>query len=194
MVTVRVHAAPVESGAGPHPDRVHHRNDGYLELVKLRSYTDEDTPGRRSALAALGLALNAYLRLLAPFMPYVTEEVWSWSFAGEDRTKSVHTSVWPTTAEFETVPRPEVDGTFEAAVEVMTKIRGAKTLAQKSLRWPVATLEIVGPEPARDSLAPVIDDIHRAGNVIDGGLALADGDAPEGERFAITVTLGEDES
>ena len=118
--------------------------DHYLELVKLRSYSDEDTPGRRSALAALGLGLNAYLRLLAPFMPYVTEEVWSWSFAGEDRTKSVHTSAWPTTAEFETVPRPEVEGTFEAAVEVMTKIRGAKTIAQKSLRWPVAKLEIVG--------------------------------------------------
>jgi valyl-tRNA synthetase len=170
-----------------------HFCDHYLELVKLRSYSDEDTPGRRSALAALGLALNAYLRLLAPFMPYVTEEVWSWSFAGEDRTKSIHTSAWPTTADFDTVPRPEVDGTFEAAVEVMTKIRGAKTLAQKSLRWPVATLDIAGAESARDSLAPVMDDILRAGNVVDGGLALGDGDAAEGERFAIIVTLGEDE-
>ncbi|MCW8984616.1 MAG: valine--tRNA ligase [Thermoanaerobaculales bacterium] len=92
------------------------------------------------------------------------------------------------------VPQPEVDGTFEVAVEVMTKIRGAKTIAQKSLRWPVATLEIAGPESARNALAPVVDDILRAGNVVDGGLALADGDAPEGERFAITVTLGEEES
>jgi len=75
----------------------------------------------------------------------------------------------------------------------MTKIRGAKTLAQKSLRWPVATLDIAGAESARDSLAPVIDDILRAGNVVDGGLALGDGDAAEGERFAIIVTLGEDE-
>jgi valyl-tRNA synthetase len=168
--------------------------DHYLELVKLRSYADEDTPGRRSALASLGLALNAYLRLLAPFMPYVTEEVWSWSFAGGDRTKSVHTAAWPTTAEFEMVPQPEVEGTFEAAVEVMTEIRGAKTIAQKSLRWPVAKLEIVGAAPARESLAPVVDDILRAGNVVDDGLAMIDGDAPNGERFAITVTLGEEES
>ena len=166
--------------------------DHYLELVKLRSYAEEDTPGRRSALATLGLALNAYLRLLAPFVPFVTEEVWSWSFAGEDRTKSIHTSAWPTMAEFEAVPRPEDDGTFEAAVEVMTEIRGAKTMAQKSLRWPVATLEITGSEVGRDALAPVIDDILRAGNVVDGGLALTDGDAPDGERFAITVTLGEE--
>ena len=96
--------------------------------------------------------------------------------------------------ELDEVPQPEVEGTFEAAVEVMTKIRGAKTLAQKSLRWPVASLEIVGPETGREALAPVMDDILRAGNVVDGGLVLADGDAPEGERFAITVTLGEEDA
>jgi valyl-tRNA synthetase len=167
--------------------------DHYLELVKLRSYADEDTPGRRSALAALGLGLNAYLRLLAPFIPYVTEEVWSWSFAGEGRERSVHTSPWPMTAELELVPRPEHEGTLEAAVEVMTKIRGAKTLAQKSLRWPIASLEIMGPETARAALAPVIDDILRAGNVVDGGLSLNDGTASDGERFAITVALGEED-
>ncbi len=60
-----------------------HFCDHYLELVKLRSYSDDDTPGRRSALAALGLGLNAYLRLLAPFLPFVTDEVWSWRFAGD---------------------------------------------------------------------------------------------------------------
>jgi valyl-tRNA synthetase len=167
--------------------------DHYLELVKLRSYAEEDSPGRRSALATLGLALNAYLRLLAPFMPYVTEEVWSWSFVGEGRTSSVHTSPWPTTDELGAVPRPEVDGTFEAAVEVMTKVRGAKTLAQKSLRWPVASLAIAGAETTRGALSPVIDDILRAGNVVDGGLSLADGEAPEGERFAITITLGKEQ-
>jgi hypothetical protein len=66
-------------------------------------------------------------------------------------------------------------------------------VAQKSLRWPVASLEITGPAAVRDALAPVMDDILRAGNVVDGGLSLAEGDAPEGERFAITVTLGEEE-
>jgi valyl-tRNA synthetase len=167
--------------------------DHYLELVKLRSYAEEDTPGRRSALAALGLGINVYLRLLAPFIPYVTEEVWSWSFAGEGREQSVHTSPWPTVGELEAVPRPEHEDTLEAAVEVMTAIRGAKTMAQKSLRWPVASLEITGSKAARAALAPVIDDILRAGNVTEGGMALSDGPSPEGERFTITVTLGEEE-
>ncbi len=65
----------------------------------------------------------------------------------------------------------------------MTAIRGAKTVAQKSLRWPVASLEITGPEAARAALAPVMDDILRAGNVVDGGLTLSDGEAP-GRRDA----------
>jgi len=168
-----------------------HFCDHYLELVKLRSYSDDDTPGRSSALATLGLGLNAYLRLLAPFLPFVTDEAWSWRFAGTGRMQSVHTAPWPTVGEFEAIPSPEAEGGFEAAVEIMTAIRGAKTVAQKSLRWPVASLEITGPEASRAALAPVIADILRAGNVADGGLTLSDGEAPEGERFAITVTLAE---
>jgi valyl-tRNA synthetase len=165
--------------------------DHYLELVKLRSYADDDTPARRSALAALGLGLDTYLRLLAPFLPYVTEEVWSWSFAGEGRRRSVHTAPWPRPSELDAAAGTPLEGTFEAAVEVMTAVRGAKTLAQKSLRWPVAKLEIAGPEAARAALQPVLDDILRAANVVEGGLELRDGEAPEGERFAIKVILGE---
>jgi valyl-tRNA synthetase len=164
--------------------------DHYLELVKLRSYSDEDTPGRRSAIATLGWALNAFLRLLAPFLPYVTEEVWSWRFAGEG-SASIHTAPWPTRAEVEAVPMPAVAGAFDAAVEVLTKIRGTKTAAQKSLRWPVARLEIVGRGVDRDALALVLDDVLRAGNVDPDGTTVADGEAPQSERFAVTVELAE---
>ncbi len=165
--------------------------DHYLELVKLRSYSEEDTAARRSALATLGLGLNTYLRLLAPFLPFVTEEAWSWSFAGTGRSKSVHTAPWPTEAEFEAIAKPLAEGGFEAAVDVMTAIRGAKTVAQKSLRWPVAGLEITGSEAARAALAPMMDDILRAGNVVEGGLTVSSGAAPEGATFEISVTLAD---
>ncbi len=140
--------------------------DHYLELVKLRSYSEEDTPERRSAMAALAWALRVFLRLLAPFLPFVTEEVWSWRFAdAEGRGKSIHTTAWPAPEEVESVSLPEQEEVFAAAVEALTAIRGAKTTAQKSLRWPVSLMKIAAPGKALEAFEVIRSDVMRAGNV-----------------------------
>ena len=163
--------------------------DHYLELVKVRSYAEEDSPQRRSAFATLGWSLKTFLRLFAPFLPYVTEEIWSWSFAAAGRERSIHTANWPALDEVSSVPALETPGTFEAAVEVISKIRGAKTLAQKSLKWPVTGLQIVSDEASIKALSPVLSDLLRAGNVAPEACSLKSGDKAQDGLFSVQVTL-----
>ena len=163
--------------------------DNYLELVKTRSYAEEDSSGRRSAIATLQSAMSIFLRLLAPFLPYVTEDVWSWRLAGDGRSRSIHTSSWPSRNEF---PEKVSLGAeiFIAASEVLGKIRGAKSEAKKSLKWPVASLELVASAEDLAALAVVLPDVLRAGVAEDAEVTTEERNG-SGERFEVRVVLGE---
>jgi valyl-tRNA synthetase len=150
--------------------------DDYLELVKDRAYGSRGEAARASAAAALATGLEAQLRLLAPFLPYVTEEVWSWW-----RDGSIHRAPWP-------APRPAgAPGdplVLEASGQALAAVRRAKTRASRSMRAPVARLLVVDAPERVAALRAAADDLRSAGVV--GDLRLEPGAEP-----SVEVTLAD---
>ncbi|WP_021593591.1 valine--tRNA ligase [Actinomadura welshii] len=127
--------------------------DDYLELVKARAYGDG--PEARSARAALRTALAVLLRLFAPVLPFVTEEVWSWWRRG-----SVHTASWPTVAE---LPRGGDPAVLAATGEALRQVRKAKSEAKASMRADVSRAVVRGAEVMRIARP----DLAAAGRIAD---------------------------
>ncbi|WP_245899395.1 valine--tRNA ligase [Nonomuraea indica] len=144
--------------------------DDYLELVKARAY--ETGPRAASAHVALRRALDAQLRLFAPFLPFVTEEVWSWW-----RDGSVHRAAWPAAER-----GPGDPAVLTVASEVLRQVRKAKSAAKLSMRAEVSRLTVSGPEAGLVRLAQ--DDLCGAGNVEEFVLA-------DGPELSVEVTLEE---
>jgi valyl-tRNA synthetase len=128
--------------------------DDYIELVKERAYGSQGD----SARAALAVALSVQLRLFAPFLPYVTEEIWSWWQAG-----SVHRQAWPTTDELAAVAGdPSV---LSVVSEALHQVRRAKSDRQLSMKAEVALASVAGPGPLLDQLAAGAADLRAAGRI-----------------------------
>jgi valyl-tRNA synthetase len=121
--------------------------DNYLELSKTRAYASDP-----SALGTLRTALNIVLRLFAPYVPFITEEVWNTT---RTEPESIHVAQWPRVEELTAGD----DACFEGAIQVLTKVRRAKSEAKVSVRHSVERLEVTGPARMIDALAEVMDDV-----------------------------------
>ncbi|HWJ82256.1 MAG TPA: valine--tRNA ligase [Nocardioides sp.] len=132
--------------------------DDYLELVKERAYADSGQP-TASAKATLATALEVQLRLLAPFLPYVTEEVWSWWRPG-----SVHHAEWPTVTELGSAAAEDAR-IIDAVAAALAGIRGAKSQAKVNMKTPLARVEITGPEKLVRDAECAADDLRAAGKI-----------------------------
>jgi valyl-tRNA synthetase len=151
--------------------------DDYLELVKDRAYGERGDGPAASARAALRLALSVALRLFAPFLPFVTEEVWSWWQEG-----SVHRAAWPEPAEAlaagDGAGSPAGTGVLQAASGAIAAIRGAKSGARVSMRTPVRLLVVTARRDHLDALMAVLPDIRAAGRVERSELRVRDQPGP----------------
>ncbi|MFC4067501.1 valine--tRNA ligase [Actinoplanes subglobosus] len=132
--------------------------DDYIELVKNRAYAEG--PAGDSARAALASGLSVLLRLFAPFLPFVAEEIWSWWRYG-----SVHRSTWPTRYELSRVA-PESDPTLlDLAGEALRQVRRAKSDRKLSMKTEVPLAEALGPAELLDRLESIDGDFRAAARI-----------------------------
>ena len=134
--------------------------DDYVELVKTRAYGE--TQDSSSARVSLHRALNIVQRLLAPMLPFATEEVWSWWQSG-----SIHRAPWPTTVETLAgfTAAPDAVDDLDAICTVLGVIRRTKTEAKVSQRAEVAKLVVTAEAKTVSMLQANLLDLRNAGSL-----------------------------
>jgi valyl-tRNA synthetase len=165
--------------------------DYYLELVKGRRYDSAGDPeGAASVSRALRLAVSVFQRLLAPFLPFVCEEVWSWWQPG-----SIHRAPWPDVGELrgelayesEGSTPAEEDKALTVAAEVLSEVRKAKSEARRPMRAPVSRVLVHDTSVRLAALQLGLGDLLAAG-------AIERIEPVESDEFAVEVTLASAET
>jgi valyl-tRNA synthetase len=146
--------------------------DDYVELVKERAYGGQGDDPAQSARAALTLALSVQLRLFAPFLPFTTEEVWSWM-----HEHSIHRASWPSPDELAV----SADGdprVLEVTGEALSGVRRVKSDAKASMKAAITEASIEGAPVLIAAIDAARVDLAAAGSI--GELIVVPGadDAP----------------
>jgi valyl-tRNA synthetase len=162
--------------------------DNYLELVKKRVYDEasENPTGQMSAVHTIYHCLNGILKLFAPFVPHVTEELYSYLFTHEyEQQGSLHArGTWPNASDYPLNETAEQSGI--AGVAVLEAIRKLKSEKSLSIKYPIDVISITKGEEAILSL--VGEDLKGAANAASLAFSSdADGDSTitEDERYTL---------
>ncbi|MDR1447483.1 MAG: valine--tRNA ligase [Candidatus Ancillula sp.] len=138
--------------------------DDFVELVKKRAYGEQQenvqTGSSISAENALLVALILQSHLLAPFIPFATEEAWSWWNTG-----SIHisTMIHKPTAQ----PDASVDGElFKLVSLVLQLVRRIKSEQKLSMKTPLKTVRLSISSKNIELLKPALNDLCMALNVV----------------------------
>ena len=135
--------------------------DDYLELVKERAYGQDTSPeAQASAVLALRISLHTQLRLLAPFIPFATEEAWSWWQEG-----SIHRTTWPLASELEGFTQGQSASMLKTASDALMGVRKAKSDQQLSMKAEITSLTISASEEILRELKQLESDLRSVGKI-----------------------------
>lgn len=129
--------------------------DFYLEIIKDRLYNPENhsDKSRLGAQMALAQSLKTALKLFAPYLPFITEEVWNWKFSN----KSIHLSTWPTPL---SISESNDEKAGDQACQIISQCRQAKNNKNVSQKHPIQQITITGDnvllETVKNSIATTI--------------------------------------
>ncbi|MDI9619777.1 MAG: valine--tRNA ligase [Candidatus Nezhaarchaeota archaeon] len=153
--------------------------DHYLEAVKYRLYGQSTIESKRAAQYTLRKALFAILKLLAPFCPFITEEIYQASLRESVGAESIHLTEWPKPWEYEFNPDAEAKG--DVVVATIAAVRRSKIKRRLSPASPLKKLWVSAGAHG-EALKQGIEDVKatcRVGEVVfvenlDGGLQVED--------------------
>jgi valyl-tRNA synthetase len=123
--------------------------DNYLEMSKQRLY-EQDHPARAAACYSLYQVLLAILKLLAPYLPYVTEEIYQGLFASQAGSASIHGSRWPEPIPYLEDENAERSG--QILLEIATCVRRFKSERNLSLGTDLVRLQLATFDPGTSEL------------------------------------------
>ena len=144
--------------------------DNYLEIVKDRLYNPEifGEDETNSARYCLYKVLLAVLKLMAPIMPHITEEIYSLYFAQKEGKKFIHLSDWPIWNEVMIDNNAEIVG--DKVVEIVGEVRKYKSDKNLPLNASLKWLEVsVSPELS-NGLTRTLPDLKSATKAEDIGI------------------------
>jgi valyl-tRNA synthetase len=159
--------------------------DNYLEIVKKRLYNPEiyGQDSRRAAQYALQHGLEKTLKLLAPVMPFITEEIFQLRFAQKEGARSIHISAWPDPEQNWLDRQAEEIG--DLAIAIIEAVRKEKSLKKLSLATPLPELHLIASDKMQAKLKPVLRAIQDVTQAQELGFAESD----QNGRWAITDEL-----
>ncbi len=170
--------------------------DNYLEISKVRAYNENglDNQGQYSAVLVLYHTMQILLKLFAPFMPHITEELYQLLYGTGE---SIHArSSWITLSAADSQSGQEIQGQVTSMLAILDLVRKAKAQESLSIKAPIELLQVQGAELAPD----LIVDLKNVGSIkeiafVDQFNAMAGNNAAakivvlEDDKLAVHVTF-----